>query len=371
MKRLLPKLPRRPRKKRKKHPPPGAQPGTLVVTPTADFRIHICTYDASSLEEVTHRDVDGISEALRDDGVVWIDIEGIPEEHGLRRIAEIFGLHPLALEDIVNIPQRPKMEIFENHTLLILRTGHLVDHSLELERDQISLLVGPNYVLSFHEQPRDTFAPVRHRLHQGGPNLRANGPGYLTYALADAMIDGYYPIMEQYGDALERYEHELLNHHAHAELTDLYKLRRELITTRRHMMATRDIIHNILSNETPHISNRHQTQWRDCLDHCAQLVDMTDISRESIISLQEVQLAMTATRQNEVMKTLTILASIFIPLTFIAGIYGMNFKDMPELDSSWGYPAVLMVMAVMAGGMVYYFYRKGWLGGAARDDIEF
>lgn len=344
----------------KRHPPPGAQPGTLVMPEESPPpRVHLISYNPQNLEERDVASVDGLAASMPAERVTWIDVQGLGDEAALRSLATQFGLHPLTLEDIVNAPQRPKIESLDRSVFVIVRMAQRKGDVLD--REQVSLIVGENYVLSFQERPGDVFDPVRARIRAGGPVFRNGGAGYLAYALIDAVIDGYYPVLEWFGEALETVEQEILAHPQPSLAARVHRLKRELLALRRGLWPMREMLGILLRDEVGPFDARLRVQLRDCQDHCTQLIDVLETYRELAGGLMDMYLSSVANRQNEVMKTLTIMASLFIPLTFLAGIYGMNFQHMPELHSRWGYPVTLGLMAVIALGMLTYFYRRGWL----------
>ena len=351
---------------RKRHPPVGSQPGTLVINSHAARPvIRVMKYGPEYLEEHTIAAVAELKGLFGENAVCWIDVQGLGDESVLRELADLFSIHPLALEDVANVPQRPKIERFEQHTLCITRMAQIVDGTLE--REQVSLFVGSNYVLTFQEHSGDVFDPVRSRIRQRGPVISASGPSYLAYALLDAVIDGYYPIMEVLGEKLEGLEDEIVASPRPAVLSEIHQAKRDLLALRRAIWPQREAINALIRDEDPLISDTVRVYLRDCYDHCVQLMDAIDTYRELAGGLMDVYLSSVGNRQNEVMKVLTIMASIFIPLTFMAGIYGMNFEHMPELHTRWGYPVLIAAMVVVAAGMIIYFYRKGWLGGQSSD----
>ncbi len=354
---------------RKRHPPAGSKPGTLMIHAAAERpRIHVMKYRPDHLEEHDVDTIEAVRDLLADDHVCWIDVQGHGDEALLRAFAEFFSIHPLALEDVVNVPQRPKVERYDEHTLCITRMFQSESGSVEPE--QVSVFIGDRYVLTFQERSGDVFDPVRERIRQGGPIMRSSGPSYLAYALLDAVIDGYYPLLEAFGERVERLEDQIVSEPQPAILHDIHTTKRDMLTIRRAVWPQREAISALIRDEDPLISAQVRVYLRDCYDHCVQIMDGLETYRELAGGLMDVYLSCVGNRQNEVMKILTIMASIFIPLTFLAGIYGMNFEYMPELHTRWAYPVLLAAMAVMAVGMVFYFHRKGWIGGADRDDPE-
>jgi magnesium transporter len=348
---------------RKRHPPAGAQPGTLVVPDAAGPpRIHIISYANGALDECDVDTLDAATAWLRDDRVTWIDIRGLGDEAFLRGLGQLFQLHPLALEDLVNIPQRPKLEAFTNHLMLITRMLRLRPEG-QVDHEQVSLVVGPNYVLTLQERDGDVFDGVRARIRQGGPVFRTSGNPYLMYALLDAIIDAYFPVLESLGDRIAVFEDVLIDARQTPPATEIYALRRELLGLRHVLWAQREVLSTLRRDDGPLDTRAVVVHLRDCHDHCVQALEVVESYRDLSRGLLDLLMAAVANRQSDVMKTLTIVATLFIPLTFLAGIYGMNFTHMPELHTRWGYPALLGVMLLVTGGMLLYFRRKGWLGG--------
>jgi magnesium transporter len=284
-------------------------------------------------------------------------------------MGEIFALHPLALEDLVNVPQRPKVEQYEEHLLLITRMVRLKG-SFELHTEQVSLVLGPSWVLSIQEHYGDVLDPVRVRLREGKGPIRESGADYLAYALLDTIADGYYPVMEELGDAAARLETRIMARPVARHVDRINALSTMLDSLRRGIGPQREALGRLLRERSPFVSEPVQVYLRDTHDHCAQLVDGLESHRELVRGLMNTYLSVMSNRTNEVMKMLTITASVFIPLTFLAGIYGMNFEAMPEIHSTWGYPAVLVLMAISAAGMLLYFRRRGWLGGDQTDQDD-
>jgi len=346
---------------RKRHPPVGSKPGTLMINAQAVRPvIHVMKYKQVHLEEHEVTSVGDLRALLEDDTVCWIDVQGLGDEKVLRELADMFSIHPLALEDVVNVPQRPKVERFEQHTLCLTRMAVLRD--TQIDREQVSIFLGPQYVLTFQERAGDVFDPVRARIRQGGPMLRSSGPSYLAYALLDAVIDGYYPIMAAFGEKLASLENAIVDHPHAKILHQIHQAKRDLLALRRGIWPQREAVNTLIRDENPLISETVRIYLRDCYDHCVQIMEAIETYRELAGGLMDVYLSSIGNRQNEVMKVLTIMASIFIPLTFMAGIYGMNFQNMPELQSEWGYPLLLVAMLVVASAMIWYFRRKGWIG---------
>lgn len=311
-----------------------------------------------------------------DGGMTWIDIVGLHDIQMLEEIGQLFGIHLLALEDIANVGQRPKLEEYGKeeggHLFLVLRNFH---HELapaeapskaettdsDLVPEQISLFVRPGLVLSFQEIPGDCFEPVRERIRIGNARIRSRGADYLTYALVDALVDSFYPLLEHLGEKIEDLEEELMGDASPENQDVIHSLRRNLLQVRRAAWPMREMTKSLLREGLPLFTDETRLFLRDCYDHSIEVLEITETYREMGTSLQEVFLSSVSQKMNEVMKVLTIIATIFIPLTFIAGIYGMNFQIMPELNWPWAYHATLVLMAVIGLGLVAFFRRKGWM----------
>jgi magnesium transporter len=354
----------------KRHPV-GARPGTLLVpADSPPPRIRIMHYDPGGHDEHDAASAADVRRLLLPGRVTWVDVQGLGDERLLRDLAGLFGIHALALEDVTNVPQRPKIEAYGDQLLIVARMiRSLAPGRLDLE--QVSLFLGPAYVLSFQERYGDVLDPVRQRIREGKGPLRRSGADYLAYALLDTIVDGYYPVLEEVGEALARLETRVMEHPTSAALRSLTRIKNALVLMNRAVLPQREALVRLLRDSGgPGFSADVRVYLRDTLDHCAQLVDVLDSNREAANGLLNTYLSLVGMRTNEVMKLLTIMASIFIPLTFLAGIYGMNFEEMPELHSRWGYPALLAVMGLCVVVMLLYFQRKGWLGedDASRDD---
>jgi magnesium transporter len=274
------------------------------------------------------------------------------------------------MEDAVNVPQRPKAEAYERQHLVITRMSRILAGGA-IDIEQVSLFIGSHYLLSIQERPGDVFDPVRERIRAGKGLIRRSGSDYLAYALIDAILDGYYPVLEQLGDRLQTIEDRILHQATRASQQGIHRVRRDLLVLRRAVWPQREAVGALVREESPLITPTVRQYLRDCLDHAAQIMDVIDTYRELASNLMDMQLSSMGQRTNEVMKVLTIMASIFIPLTFMAGLYGMNFEYLPELHYRWAYPALLGVMAGVVIGMLVYFRRRGWLGGGEEGEEEY
>ena len=355
---------------RKRHPIVGARPGTLVIpTDAAPPRIDIIRYDAEHVTVQNDATVADVEAALGKGGMVWVDVESVGDEPTMRRLGEIFQIHPLALADVTNAPQRPKAEEYAKHLLLVARMAS-VNAELELDMEQVAIFVGDNYVVSFQEHPGDVLDPVRARIQEGKGAIRTAGPGYLAYALIDTIVDAYFPVVERLSERLELLEERVLGRPSARTLDHLNRVKTDLVVLRRGIWPQLEALNRLMRDKNKFLGEETPVYLRDTIDHAAQLVDVIDSHRELVNGLLNTYLSVVANRTNEVMKVLTIMSSIFIPLTFLAGIYGMNFDHMPELHRRSSYPILLGVMGAVAVVMLIYFRRKGWLGGGDDEEAE-
>ncbi len=353
---------------RKRHPPPGASPGAMVI-PTGALppRLYVMDYSADRVDERDITDVKALENYRGTGTVSWIDVQGLGDRNVLEHVAELFSLHRLALADIVNVPQRPKVEAYDANILIIVRMVSML-RPPDLEIEQLSIVLGPGHVLTFQERYGDVFDPVRERIRQGG-TTRRSGPDYLAYAIIDAVVDGYYPILESLGEHLEDIENDIMAKPRPATMRQIHFLKRELLALRRGIWPQREAVNALIRDEQALISEPVRFHLRDCYDHAVQVTEVVETYRELAGDLTDMYLSSVSNRMNQVMKLLTVMASIFIPLTFIVGIYGMNFDYMPELHTRWGYPLVWLVMLATAVGLLIYFRQRGWLS-SSEDDEE-
>ncbi|EHC11621.1 magnesium and cobalt transport protein CorA [Fischerella thermalis CCMEE 5273] len=353
---------------------PGTIPGTIIVDANAPppkiILIDYSPTEAISKEVETPEDC---IPYLDTESVSWVDVRGLGSEDILQRLGQVFELHPLVLEDIVNVPERPKVEDYEDQLVIIARMVMPKKKSHGFHSEQVSLVLGKHYLLTVQEEPkRDCFEAVRSRIFKNKGIICKNGPDYLAYALMDAIIDGFFPVLEKYGERIEDLEDEVISQPTPKTLKKIYKVKRELLQLRRAIWPQRNLLHTLIQDENEMISHEVRVYLRDCYDHAVQVIDMLETYRELASGLMDVYLSAVSNRMNEIMKLLTVISAIFIPLTFIAGVYGMNFNtekspyNMPELNWYWGYPACLAVMAVIAGILLYIFWRKGWLENSSR-----
>lgn len=348
--------------------PPGAPPGVVEIDPKAPRPVvQLVAYGPGPLVEQKIDDLAAIDGFLARYGVVWINVDGLGDADTIRQLGKIFHLHPLALEDVVNVHQRPKVETYGDHLFLVARMVRFNDH---LESEQVSFFLGKNFVLTFLEDPGDSFDPVRQRLRAGPGRMLSSGTSYLMYALLDAVIDAYFPVVETFGDRMEAVEDAIVLRPNRTAIAQVHEIKRDLRTLRRAMFPLREAI-NLLSRESGAlIDDETRVYLRDCYDHTVQIIDLVETYRELGSDLTDLYLSSQGNRMNEIMKVLTIIATLFMPLSFVVGIYGMNFNtdvspwNMPELNSPYGYPAVWAALAGISFGMLWWFRRKGWFEGS-------
>jgi magnesium transporter len=347
---------------RKKHV--GLPPGSVVFIgeeKTEPVRFSVIDYTDDALEETTLRDVGAVLPYRDSPTSTWINVSGVHDENTIRAIGEHFGLHPLIQEDIAHTGQRPKLETYDDHIYVVSKMLYHNDGDRHIRAEQVSFVLGGNYLLSFQEDPGDVFDPVRRRLREGRGRIRARGTDYLTYALLDVIVDHYFVVLEELGGRTEELEDEVLDDPQPETQERINDLRRDLIFMRRMTWPVRELLSQLERLDSPLWSEDTRPFVRDTYDHAVQVLDLVESLRDVTGGLTDLYMTSLSNRMNEIMKVLTIIGTIFIPLTFIAGIYGMNFEYMPELTVWYGYPAAVAVMAIIAGGLLLYFRRKKWI----------
>ncbi|MDA0664048.1 MAG: magnesium/cobalt transporter CorA [Proteobacteria bacterium] len=360
---------------RPRRTPPGAPPGTLVVDPAAAApTIALIAYGPEALTEeqdIAIADIDGLRETHP---VLWLDISGLGDVRTLRDIGEKFGLHSLALEDVLNVNQRPKIDEYDDHLFIVCRMPH---NESALETEQVSFFLGKDFVITMQERPGDCFEPVRNRLRTKRGRIRAGGADYLIYALLDAVTDAFFPVLESIGEQIGIMEEEIIGDPMPEDVHRIHALKRDLLTVRRAVWPQREMLSAMIRDESLLIQEQTKLYLRDCFDHTFQLIDLIETYREIVSDLTDIFLSAQSTRMNEVMKVLTVIATIFMPLTLISGIYGMNFSpeaspwNMPELHAAYGYPVVIGVMIAITVGMLAWFRNRGWIGRRPRRKKRF
>ncbi len=342
----------------------GMPPGTLVHIGEKKIekaRITILDYDEEHLIE---REVSRMEDCFpfkETSTVTWINIDGIHDVKLIQTIGEHFGIHPLVLEDILNVHQRPKMEEYDDYVFLVLKMTFFDQETHVITSEQVSLIVGRGFVISFQEREGDVFEALRDRIRKGKGRVRRRGSDYLAYSLLDSVVDHYFVLLERLGDALESIQEELLTAPKAETLQAIYRLRRENILLRKSVWPVREVVGALERGEASLFSESTKPFFRDLYDHSIQVIDTVETIRDMLSGMLDLYLSSVSNRMNEVMKVLTIIATIFIPITFIAGVYGMNFENMPELRFPLGYPAVLLVMLGVGITMLIYFRKRGWL----------
>jgi magnesium transporter len=354
----LPKL----AKKRKEDV--GLPPGTLVYTGEKrdePVKITYMNYTSDSLEEGEIKSVDECRAYVDRPEVTWINVDGIHDTKIIETIGKAFKLHPSILEDIVETDQRPRMEDFDDYIFVTLKMLVYNEKNREITSEHISLILGPNYLITFQEKRGDVFDIIRNRIRSNKGRIRHAGDDYLAYALIDTIIDQYYVILENIGEVIEEIEVDLMSHPEIETLQQIYYLKREMIYLRKSVWPLREIIGTLDRSESELIKEETSRFLRDVYDHTIQAIDMVETYRDMLSGMLDLYLSSISNRMNEVMKVLTIIATIFIPLTFIAGIYGMNFDNMPELGWELGYYFIWVIMIIIAVFLVLYFKKKRWL----------
>ncbi len=347
---------------------PGAPPGTITVEEGAPRpEIRLLGYGPEGCEEAllhTHADLVKITEFLRSYSVTWVNIDGLGDPKILEEIGRMFSIHPLVLEDVAHAHQRAKIESYGDYLFLVTR---MVDARHDLDTEQLSLVLGANYALSFQEGiPGDCLHPVRERIRHNIGQIRTEGADYLAYTMLDAVVDNYFPVLEGYNLLLERFEDKILEGTGSSVVKRVHAIKRDLITLERSLFPLRAMLKSMRRDESPFFRPKTRIYLRDVYDHSVQLLDLVKSYRKIAVSLIDLQLSLASHRMNQVMKLLTVIGSIFLPLTFVTGLYGMNFDttrswNLPELRWKYGYITCLAVMFLITLGMLVYFYRKGWL----------
>jgi magnesium transporter len=323
-------------------------------------------YNRESVDEGIVDDIEDLP-APTDHSILWVDVQGLGDESVMQGLAKRFRLPPLATEDVVNVPQRPKAEKHDQLLLLITRMVRL-DANSRIDLEQVSIVLGKNYLLTFQERYGDVLDPVRVRIRSTSSMIRKSGADYLAYAVYDTIVDAYYPVLESIGEYLERLESAVLHNPSQGLLLQLNRYKNRIVNMRRSLWPQREVVNSLIRDSNPLIGDEVRACLRDTYDHCVQTTEVAEMYREMVSGLMNMYLSSIANRTNDVMKVLTIMASIFIPLTFLAGIYGMNFEHMPELGVKWAYPILWCVMGMTATGMLAFFWAKGWLGGYGAKD---
>jgi magnesium transporter len=342
----------------------GLPPGTLVhigEEQTHRVKITVIDYDEGQFQEKETKAVQECLPFKDKPTVTWINIDGVHQLEIIEKVGKHFHLHPLILEDIMNTEQRPKMEDFGDHPFVMLKMLYHDEKDDAIKAEHVSLILGSNFVISFQEREGDVFSPVRERIRNAKGRIRKMGSDYLFYALADAIVDHYFIILERLGEKIESLEEEVTGEPTPTTSQAVHTLKREMLALRKSIWPLREVVGGLVRGESSLIQESTGIYLRNVYDHTIQIIDTIDTFRDMLSGMTEIYLSTISTNMNKVMKVLTIIATVFIPLTFIAGIYGMNFKFMPELEWQYGYPVILVSMIGMGIAMVIYFRIKRWL----------
>lgn len=343
---------------------PGTAPGTITVDPNAQpTKIRVMAYSASAIHETDLQSVDQLKPLLQHWPITWVDVTGLGSAEVIQELRHLFDLHPLAIEDVVNVHQRAKIEQYSDHVFIVARMCNPED---DVHTEQISLFLKDGVLVTFQERPGDCWNPVRERLRQARGRIRSSKVDYLCYALIDSIVDSYFPIVDKLSDRLDDLDEEVTKRVHNSQMHRVHDLRAELLALRRAIRPHREMINELTREECSMISGETRLFFRDCYDHVIQVIDLVDTYRELTADVRDFYMSSVSNRMNEIMKVLTIIATIFMPLSFIAGVYGMNFDtespwNMPELKWHYGYPLVWVIMLLTVVGFLAFFKRKGWI----------
>lgn len=347
---------------------PGAAPGTLISPLNAvPTQVSVFCYSPTEFHEETLADISKLGGLLSQWPMTWVNVNGLGDARQLETLADLFGIHPLAMEDVVHVHQRPKVEDYRDYLFLVTR---MIEEANPLRTDQVCLFIGRKFLLTIQERPGDCLEPLRDRIRKHAGRVRHAGPDYLAYAILDATLDAYFPLVEKYGDQMEEIDEAIESTPSPDIVSDIHRLRTNLLQVRKIMWAQRDALNELIRDDYSLVSQETRVYLRDCVDHTAQILDVVETYREMCADLRDYYLSKVNYRMNQVIKVLTILSTIFLPLGFITGLYGMNFKtddenprpwNMPELEWYYGYPLSLVAMFLTTVGMLIFMKRRGWL----------
>ena len=342
----------------------GLPPGTLVHVGkkrTGKAGIDLIRYNENRIEHFDDISMEKCLELCTADTINWINIDGVHNVDLIEKSGSHFGIHPLVQEDVMNTAQRPKLDAYEKYLFITLKMIYIGKEKENVEFEHVSLVLGENYLISFQEVEGDVLDPIRKRLETSRGIIRKMGTDYLAYSILDAIIDNYFVVLEELGDRIEELEDLIINEPSAIEAQKIHKLRKTILQVRRSVWPLRELINSLQRPGVPIVKDTTGIYLRDLYDHTIQVIDAIENYREMLSGILDIYLSSVSNRMNEVMKVLTIIATIFIPLTFIAGIYGMNFKYMPELEWKWAYHATLLIMVVISALMILYFKKKKWI----------
>ncbi len=352
------------RMRKKRSTKTGLPPGALVhigEKKAEKVKIKILDYDENQFEEKEARTIEECFPFKDKPTITWINIDGLHQVDIIEKIGKNFDLHPLLLEDILNTEQRPKIEDFETCIYIVLRMLFYDERTNEINSEQVSIIFGQNFVISFLEKEVEVFNPLREIIRTGKGRIRKMGADYLAYSLIDAIVDGYFLILEKLGENIEDVEENMMANPSPETLKDIHELKRRMISLRKSVWPLREVVSALERSESSLIHDQTRIYLKDVYDHTIQVIDSVETNRDVLSGMLDVYLSSISNKMNEIMKVLTIIATIFIPLTFIVGVYGMNFEFMPELKWYWGYPAIWSVMLIIGISMMLYFRKKKWI----------
>jgi magnesium transporter len=341
----------------------GQPPGTLVFVGekhAAPVTLNLIDYTGDSFEEMDSVPIEKVISFKMSPTVTWLNVTGLSDTELVESLCTHYGVHLLVQEDILHTNQRPKVEVYDDHIFMVMKMIRYDDLTGELDIEQVSVILGKNFVITFQEKAGDVFEPLRERIRSGKGRVRRQGPDYLAYALMDAVVDNYFLAMEKMGEDIEALESDVMERPNPNLASSIHRLKRELILLRRAVWPLREGVSVLMRDAQLLVSTDTLPYLRDLYDHTIAVMDTVESFRDMASGLLDIYLSSISNRMNQVMKVLTIIATIFIPLTFIAGIYGMNFENMPELSLPWAYPAVLILCLAIALTMIAFFRRKGW-----------
>lgn len=360
------------RKARITHLPPGSAPGTLIPAPDAvQSNLDVMAYGPDGFVEEKLTDADDVRQYIGKWPVVWLNVEGLGSADVVKQIGEIFNIHHLALEDTFNVHERAKIERYGDELFLVMRMMEVKEH---LESEQLSVYSGKHFVVTFQEGPIDTLDPARERIRKAQGRIRQQGSDYLLYSIIDSVLDNYFPILETYAETLDKLEDDVISKPSSEVVGNVHLVKRELLALRRAVWPLREAINVLIRDTEVTFSEETRIHLRDCYDHAVRIIDFIETYRELAADLMDVYLSSLSNRMNEVMKVLTIITTLFVPPTLIAGIYGMNFNteisryNMPELNWYYGYPFALFLMFALTLGVIALLWYKGWLGVLGRQN---
>jgi magnesium transporter len=342
----------------------GLPPGSLVhigAEREEKVSISIMDYDPQNVRESKIENVEELRKFKDSPSITWINVNGVHDVKLIEKIGQIFDIHPLVLEDIVDTTQRPKAEVSSNYTFIIFKTLESNQETGDIIPEQLAIVFGSKFIMTFQERPGDPFDPIRERLRGRVGRLRTAGPDFLAYSLLDATVDSYFLVLESLAERIEVLEELLVTDPKRELLDQIHRLKVDMIFLRRSAWPLREIINKLSYGDSFFVQKSTLPYLRDVYDHTIHIVETMETYRDIVSGMLDIYLSSVSMRLNETMKVLTIIATIFIPLTFVAGWYGMNFKNMPEIDWKWGYPMVIVISISIAGGMIVFFRRKNWI----------